>query len=137
MDKTSKLTWNPIEKENEHLLFSGNNEHDVFTGCIGHLRGDFGRSGDEFWTSWFDHLAQLNLRPFKDEFDDVINALRKKGHLLCDYDTMMRKCRDGLPTERDSFGFRAESDRYEYAMRCIPHHGDYNFYVYCYDKAFR
>ena len=24
------------------------------TGCIGHLRGDFG-SGREFFTSWFDH----------------------------------------------------------------------------------
>ena len=24
------------------------------TGCIGHLRGDFG-GGQEFYTSWFDH----------------------------------------------------------------------------------
>ena len=33
------------------------------TGCIGHLRGDFG-GGQEFYTSWFDHRSdtrQMNL----------------------------------------------------------------------------
>ena len=25
------------------------------TGCIGHLRGDMGRSGEEFYTSWDDN----------------------------------------------------------------------------------
>lgn len=29
------------------------------TGCIGHLRGDMGRSGEEFYTSWDDHEASL------------------------------------------------------------------------------
>ena len=27
------------------------------TGCIGHLRGDFG-GGQEFYTSWFDHRRE-------------------------------------------------------------------------------
>ena len=27
------------------------------TGCIGHLRGDFG-AGKEFYTSWFDHRRE-------------------------------------------------------------------------------
>ena len=26
--------------------------------CIGHLRGDFGKSGDEFWHSWFEESAR-------------------------------------------------------------------------------
>ena len=32
------------------------------TGCIGHLRGDMGRSGEEFYTSWDDHEASLKRR---------------------------------------------------------------------------
>ena len=27
------------------------------TGCLGHLRGDFG-CGQEFYTSWFDHRRE-------------------------------------------------------------------------------
>ena len=28
------------------------------TGSIGHLRGDFGSGGQEFYTSWFDHRSE-------------------------------------------------------------------------------
>ena len=47
------------------------------TGCIGHLRGDMGRSGEEFYTSWDDHEASLKTETFKSEFNSVVNALRK------------------------------------------------------------
>ena len=33
------------------------------TGCIGHLRGDFG-SGQEFYTSWFDHRREYKTDEF-------------------------------------------------------------------------
>lgn len=35
------------------------------TGCIGHLRGDFGGSGNEFHTDWSDcySLVYLNQNP--------------------------------------------------------------------------
>lgn len=36
------------------------------TGCIGHLRGDFG-SGQEFYTSWFDHRREYKTDEFKAE----------------------------------------------------------------------
>ena len=39
------------------------------TGCIGHLRGDFG-SGQEFYTSWFDHRREYKTDEFKAEFDE-------------------------------------------------------------------
>ena len=35
------------------------------TGCIGHLRGDMGRSGEEFYTSWDDHEASLKRKHSK------------------------------------------------------------------------
>ncbi len=45
------------------------------TGCIGHLRADFG-SGEEFYSSWDDHRGDLKTLEFKRELDQVINALR-------------------------------------------------------------
>ena len=33
------------------------------TGCIGHLRGDFG-AGKEFYTSWFDHRREYKTDEF-------------------------------------------------------------------------
>ena len=45
------------------------------TGCIGHLRADFG-SGKEFYSSWDDHHGDLKTPEFKRELDAVINTLR-------------------------------------------------------------
>ncbi len=61
------------------------------TGCIGHLRGDFG-GGQEFYTSWFDHRSEYKTDEFKSEFDEVVNTLREKGGLLCTRDSMTRFC---------------------------------------------
>ena len=46
------------------------------TGCIGHLRGDMGRDGTGFYTSWDDHNRDLKSDAFKAEIDDVVNAMR-------------------------------------------------------------
>ena len=46
------------------------------TGCIGHLRGDFG-AGKEFYTSWFDHRREYKTDEFKAELDEVVNTLRE------------------------------------------------------------
>ena len=40
------------------------------TGCIGHLRGDFG-DGQEFYSSWFDHHGEYKTNEFKAEYPDV------------------------------------------------------------------
>ena len=41
----------------EAALFYSNDEKDKELGCIGHLRGDFGHKGREFWHTWFDHQS--------------------------------------------------------------------------------
>ena len=56
--------------------YTGSQQLDKQTGCIGHLRGDMDRSGNGFFTSWEDHCGELKTQAFKDEFDDFINALR-------------------------------------------------------------
>ena len=101
--------------------------------CIGHLRGDFGRGGDEFWTGWFDHQPNLKSKAFRDEFQDVVNGLRRENGLLRSFSVMSKKCRDGLPGE-ESFSFQGQTANHLYCLRCIPRRGDYNFYLYAYDK---
>lgn len=130
----SNLTWSAIEADKKDWLYSCRSEADVERGCIGHLRGDFGRDGTEFWTSWFDHQPQLKNSEFRDELQDVVNKLRSEGGLLKDFASMRKGCHEGMDMN-GSYGFHAESKNYEYCLRCTPRRGDYNFYIYCYDKA--
>lgn len=127
------MEWKPLSPEKQDWLYSGDSQTDLERGCIGHLRGDFGSSGTEFWTTWFHHQPSLRSRAFQDEFQDVVNGLRKGDGLLQNYAGMRRQCRDGLACD-GSFGFQAETRNYLYCLRCTPRHGDYNFYLYAYDK---
>ena len=87
------------------------------TGCIGHLRGDMGRSGEEFYTSWNDHEASLKTETFKSEFNSIVNALRKDeryGLLLSSRKTLAACCHampdcafDGSSAQE--YGFRADT----------------------------
>lgn len=53
------------------------------TGLIGRLRSDFGRDGDEFWSTWEDTRGDLKTDEFKGEFDNVIKwgSCSSKGNL--------------------------------------------------------
>ena len=59
-----------------NYCYTDSQQLDKQTGCIGHLRGDMDKSGNGFFTSWWDHCPELKTQAFKDEFDDFINALR-------------------------------------------------------------
>ena len=110
------------------------------TGCIGHLRGDFG-SGQEFYTSWFDHRSEYKTDEFKAEFDEVVNTLREKDGLLCTRDSMTRFCYQNPETEFEGnycaeYGFKVQTPQHTYMLRCNPNYGDYNFYLYAYVARF-
>lgn len=128
----AKLIWQPLPPEMKSWLYAASAEEDQQRGVIGHLRGDFGH-GNEFFYTWFNHQAHLNSPRFRREFDTVVNDLRKSKGLLHDFATMRKGCVDGTPLA-DSFGFYAESARYEYCLRCIPQRGDYHWYLYVCDK---
>lgn len=129
-----KLVWNPIEADQVAWLYSSDRQTDLERGCVGHLRGDFGRSGGEFWTSWFDHQPQLKTTPFHNELQHVMAGLRKKDGLLHDFASMSRSCQSGFSYD-GSYCFKADSPNYTYCLRCTPRRGEYNFYLYAYDKA--
>lgn len=108
------------------------------TGCIGHLRGDFGSNGNGFFTTWFDHRQIWKTDEFKSVFDDMVNALRSDEYGLLKSRTEMVKFSKDFPgsimkgSYTTEYGFRVDMDKYAFLLRCNPNRGDYNFYCYCY-----
>ncbi|MGF9712207.1 hypothetical protein [Paenibacillus naphthalenovorans] len=45
--------------EDTAYFYSASAAEEIERGCIGHLRGDFGRSGEEFWVTWFPRRSPL------------------------------------------------------------------------------
>ena len=128
-----------VETEAEELLFYSDRERDAALGTIGHLRIDFGRSGEEFNCTWFDHAnSEKNDSYFKESFDMFIDDLRtgvlKSRAEMRKFCYGKDECRNGHSYTKDCWGFRVLSDRYAYYIRCTPGAGDYECYIYAYDK---
>lgn len=120
--------------------YSQSSQIEAQTGCIGHLRGDFG-AGQEFFTSWFEHRGEYKTDEFKAEFDEVVNSLREKNGLLFSRDSMIRYCRQRPEAEMvgnycTEYGFKLKTVQHTYMLRCNPNYGDYNFYLYAYVGRF-
>lgn len=136
-----QICLDPITLNEEKDLFYSSREEPKELGCIGHLRGDFGSDGKEFFSTWFDHeCSELNDQRFKSVFDTLINQLRREGQVLSGRREMERYCLPHQdckllnPYVDKSWGFRIYSPHYAFYLRCMPVKGDYNFYIYCYDK---
>ena len=110
------------------------------TGCIGHLRANFGYSGQEFISGWEDHCPDLKTNDFGEELNQVIDALREDSAydgILDSLGKMGAYCNKYPESSVDSseYGFRVDTDRYAYMLRLNPNPGVYNLYAYCYVKA--
>ena len=126
--------------EERLYAYSQSSQIEEQTGCIGHLRGDFG-AGKEFYTSWFDHQKEYKDDEFKAEFDEVVNTLREKAGLRCSRDSMNRFCFQHPEAEFEGnycteYGFKVQTPQHTYMLRCNPNYGDYNFYLYAYVARF-
>ena len=124
-----------------NFYFSHGETQDKAMGCVGHLRGDFG-NGKQFFTTWWPHQNdQLNTQAFKADIDRTVNWLREQPDSpLHDFDTMKRFCGRFerscaiKGTMLPSYAFMAKTKRYVYMIRCTPVKGDYQFYIYCYQR---
>lgn len=108
-------------------------------GCIGHLRGDMGSEGKSFYTTWFDHQEDIKTQLFKDELDNLVNAMRfdpAYSGILSSRGKLAAYCYahpdSGMGTITREYGFRADTEKYAYMLRLNPNRGEYNFYIYCY-----
>ena len=130
-----------VPPKEERALFYSGSAKDAQRGCICHVRGDFGRSGKEFWTTCHPHQETLDQPLFRTELNQVVDWLRQEDGPLHDLQTM-RNFRNRMGSgaaleDAQSYGIKVETPKYEYRVRCTPEPGQYHFYVYCYDKAAR
>jgi hypothetical protein len=102
-------------------------------GAIGYMRTDFGRSGREFWPTWFDTQKGLKTDVFKQELNDVIDSLRNDGEKppFSSRTNLQEYCvgNPAYPLANNALGFKIQTLNYTYAFRCAPSAGDYD--VYC------
>ena len=135
---TRKYVPHPASHSEAGLFYRQEPELDELLGGIGHLRMDFGRRGTEFWTSWFDHCGdKLNTPEFKAEIDKVVNELRET--VLKDRSTMRSYCSDFGGELGENYGIRqygyvVETEHYRYCLRCKPQEGDYDAYLWTFDR---
>ncbi len=128
--------------EEEAYFYSASIEKDTERDCIGYVRGDFGKEGEAFWATWFEHISSLKTPDFREELGSVIQALSVQGLLQNRsgmHDFCMKHPEARLPNawHSDVYGFCLQTAKHRYYLRCFPHAGDYNFYLYCYARPER
>lgn len=136
-----ELNIRPLTPDEQLYAYDQSQQIAMMTGCVGYLRGDFGKTGTKFWTSWEDRSGDKKTAEFQAEFDAVINALRSDeqyGGLLKDRLALGAYCRahpeGSFQNELREFGFRVDTEQHSYIMRVNDGLGDNNFYVFCYHK---
>ena len=136
-NSAGKYAVRPASPDEAGLFFALPPEQDKELGCIGHVRMDFGRSGDEFWHTWHPRGPdELNSPEFKAELSEVVDELRES--VLKNLSAMTGYCR-GHGGEisggwQQNYGYIIESEHYRYCLRCNPVQGDYHAYLNCFDK---
>ena len=136
-----KLEIRPMTRAEQKYSYTQSQQIAGQTGCIGHLRADMDTDGKGFFSSWDNHRGDLKTQAFKDEFDEVLNALRfdeQYGGILTNRSSLAEYCRkypeSVIAGDNHSYGFRADTEQYSYMLRVNPHKGEYNLYCYCYRR---
>ena len=138
MKDTTQFHIRPARPEEAGLFYTPHPEEDKRLGTVGHVRMDFGRSGNEFWHTWWPRgPEELNSPVFKAELQEVVDTLRES--VLKNRFAMERFCYEhggkisGGWTQ--NYGYIVETEHYRYCLRCNPSPGDYNGYLAVYDLA--
>ena len=120
------------EKEELHLCFRLSGEAAERCGAIGYLRADFGRSGKEFYTTWFDNQAHLKSPDFKYKFDELINSLRDDGQKppFASRENHLAFC----AAHPSMTCFKIATLDYSFYVRLNPNQGTYDIYCFAYDN---
>ena len=131
-----KYVPRPASFEESGLFYAAMPEQDAELGCIGHVRMDFGRDGDEFWTTWHPRGDEtLNSPEFKEELTEVVNELCRGP--LKNLSAMSSYCYthggEITGSYTQNYGYIVETPNYRYCLRCNPQRGDYNAYLTCFD----
>jgi hypothetical protein len=111
-------TLMPAEENERKLLFKLNYKDAEGHGAIGYLRADFGKSGSEFYTTWFDWEPHLKTGYFSYEFDEVIHSLRNEGDTppFASRESLVEFCTEnaGLDLKTRGTGFKIRTLGFSY-----------------------
>lgn len=67
----------PLQEKERLYVYANSRQINGQTGFIGHLRADFGSSGRQFYSTFFDANQELKTEEFKQDLDAVINSMRE------------------------------------------------------------
>jgi hypothetical protein len=127
-------------QDEESLFFRLSREAAERYGAIGYMRADFGKTGREFWTSWFDDEKHLKTYAFKTEFNDVIESLRNDGAdpPFASRENLEAFCSvtPGKELTTRGGGYSIRTPDFSYCIRCKPSPADYDIYCFAYDNRF-
>ena len=134
------MEYKPMTQAERLYTYKQSHQLVMQTGAIGYLRGDFGKNGAEFYSSFFDLMESLKTDAFRTDIDTVVNAMRETGGPLRDRYAMASFCglresaafKGNIGTE---YAFRVDTAQFSYMMRCNPSPHDYNFYIWCYQRT--
>ncbi len=145
-----EITVRPTNEAEDAYTYTQSSEIQSQSGCIGHLRADFGGDGKAFYSSWDDHEDNLKTEAFKEELGEVIDRLRfgkEDENGICHEDSecflkdrsAMRRYCWNRPLARmnkgqENYGFRIDTNDHTYMMRLNPNKGEHNLYCYCYRR---
>ena len=138
MKDATQFHIRPARPEEAGLFYAQHPEEDKRLGAVGHVRMDFGRSGNEYWHTWWPRgPEELNSPAFKAELQQIVGKLRED--VLKSRFAMERFCYDhGGKIDGgyvQNYGYIVETEHYRYCLRCNPSPGDYNGYLTAYDLA--
>ena len=95
MKNATQFHIRPARPEEAGLFYTPHPEEDKRLGAVGHVRMDFGRSGNEFWHTWWPRgPEELNSPAFKAELQEVVDTLRGACELLRNLDNYQRITED-------------------------------------------
>ena len=132
------ITLRPMTLPERVYSYTQSSQIGSQTGNLGHLRADMDRSGEAFFSTWWDCRSDLKSEEFKTEFDDLINSLREEEQPLHNRTSLSKFCYAHPESANEDFReffFRADTYDYAYLLRLNPNRGEYNLYCYPYKKA--
>jgi hypothetical protein len=135
------MAYELLPSQDEGLLFFRLEDEAAFRyGAIGYMRADFGRSGKEFWTTWYDGQKHLKTHMFKTEFHEIIDSLRNDGNKppFADRKNLAAFCaaNPGKELTVRGGGYTVRTTDYSYYFRCRPSNEDYDIHVFAYDNRY-
>lgn len=128
----------PLTQEERKYTYPQSMQLQGQTGSIGRLQGNLGIGGTEYNQSWTDYWERYQSDDFQRELDGIVNALRSEEcGLLADRNTMKAYV-SAYPesafqgNHNKEYGFRVDTDRNAYLIRCNLSRNDTHFDCYCY-----